>query len=208
MIGVDLRGHGTSTWDPPWGVDAHIGDLLDTADALGLGRCAWLGHSFGGRLVCELAARMPERIERVVLLDPALHVAPSDVVERAALLLDDVSFADPEEAIDARLADGTLFSTSRVRLEVEAAAHLEQGADGRWRWRYSAPAVIVAWSEMASPAPPWPDCPTLVVLGTRSWLPVAVPERPDVDRVTVPGGHSVLWDDFDATADAVARFLT
>lgn len=207
VVGVDLRGHGASTWDPPWGIDAHVEDLLETADALGLGGCAWLGHSFGGRLVCEVAARAPDRVERAVLLDPALHIAPDVARERAELLREDVSFADAEAAIDARLADGTLFSTPRALLEAEAAAHLEQGADGRWRWRCFAPAVISAFGAMAAPAPPWPPCPTLLVIGARSWLPVDVPPGAAVEVVTVPGGHSVLWDDFEETAGAVARFL-
>jgi len=34
-----------------------------------------------------------------------------------------------------------------------------------------------------------------------------VPAAAHVETVTVPGGHSVLWDDFEATADAIARFL-
>ena len=36
----------------------------------------WVGHSFGGRLVLELAARHPELVRRAVLLDPAIHVLP------------------------------------------------------------------------------------------------------------------------------------
>jgi pimeloyl-ACP methyl ester carboxylesterase len=81
------------------------------------------------------------------------------------------------------------------------------GTDGRWRWRFRPEAAIVAWSEMATPAPPWPACPTLVVLGERSWIPVDVPDVPEIRVVRVPGGHSVLWDDFDATASAIAGFL-
>ena len=67
--------------------------------------------------------------------------------------------------------------------------------------------MIVAWSEMASQAPPWPRCPTLVVCGERSWIRLAVPRIGNIAQVIVPGGHSVLWDDFDATADAIVRFL-
>ena len=67
--------------------------------------------------------------------------------------------------------------------------------------------MIAAWSEMASPAPPWPECPTLVVIGAQSWIPNRVPRLPHLTSVPVPGGHSVLWDDPVETADAVARFL-
>lgn len=208
VVGVDLRGHGRSGWEPPWNVATHVADLIETADALGLERPAWLGHSFGGLLTAELAARVPERTERAVLLDPALHIDPAVAATQADGTRADVSFADADEAIEARLAGGTLFTTPRPILEEEAEAHLERGEDGRLRWRYSPTAVIAAWGEMARPAPPWPSCPTLVVLGARSWIPVEVPEGgPDLEKVIVPGGHSVLWDDFDATAAAIAAFL-
>lgn len=207
VIGVDLRGHGRSGWEPPWNVAAHLDDLVETARALRIERAAWVGHSFGGLLTAELAARMPQLVERAVLLDPALHVAPAIALAQAEATRADVSFADATEAITARLAGGTLFSTPRSVLEEETEEHLEPDEGGRLRWRYSPAAVIAAWSEMARPAPPWPSCPTLVVVGARSWIPVDVPDSAGIEKVVVPGGHSVLWDDFDATADAIAAFL-
>jgi lipase len=207
VVAFDLRGHGRSTWEAPWTVDAHVGDLVETAAGLGIDRATWVGHSFGGRLVAELGARRPAALERAVLLDPALHVAPGEATTRAEGMRADASFASPDEAVDARLADGSLYTTPRPLLEAEAEAHLEQGSDARWRWRYSPVAVIAAWSEMAAAPPAYPEVPTLVVLGERSWIPNEVPARPDLHVMRVPGGHSVLWDDLEATADAVADFL-
>ncbi len=207
VIGVDLRGHGHSGWEPPWGVETHLADLLATADALGLEQPAWLGHSFGGLLVAELAGQAPDRVGCAVLLDPALHIDPSVAAEQAEVARADLSFGSADEAIEARLASGTLFTTPRAMLEEEAEVHLVRAEDGRLRWRYSPAAAIVAWSEMARPAPSFPSCRTLVVLGERSWIPVEVPVLPSLEQVAVPGGHGVLWDDFDATADAIERFL-
>ena len=127
--------------------------------------------------------------------------------ERAELTRTDVSFSSADEAVEARLSDGSLFTTPRSVLEEEAREHLVEGPDGRLRWQWSPGAAIVAWSEMASAAPPWPRCPTLVVIGAQSWIPVEVPARSSIRRVDVPGGHSVLWDDFDATAGAIVDFL-
>lgn len=208
VIGVDYRGHGRSCGEPPWDVETHVADLSETGTALGLGSADWVGHSFGGRLVAEVAARHPGLVARAVLLDPALHVDPAVCLERAELARADLSFDDADAAIDARLADGSLLTTPRELLEEEAREHLVLGEDGRWRWQVVVPAAIAAWSAMASAAPPWPSCPTLVVLGERSWLPVEVPDLPQVEVARVPGGHSVLWDDFEATADAVAAFLS
>ena len=56
--------------------------------------------------------------------------------------------------------------------------------------------------------------PTLLVLGQDSYLPYdhlldahrnAAGDLLEV--VTVPGGHTVLWDALDETASAIARFL-
>jgi lipase len=94
------------------------------------------------------------------------------------------------------------------------AEHLEEGEDGRLRYRYCKSAVITAWSVIASPPPPPARVPTLIVLGEQSWL--LVDEHVEAYRaelgsllevVTVPGGHTVFWDALDDTAEAVARFL-
>lgn len=219
VVAVDLLGHGASSWNPPWELDAHLESLLETAAALGIERAVWVGHSFGGRLVAELVARDSERVSGAVLLDPALYIDPEVVRPRAEGLCTDISFASPDEAIEARLTDGSVFTTPRRVLEEEMAVHLDQGDDGRWRFRFSHPAAIGAWSIMSRRGAGVPTkVPTLVVFGERSWIPPApIPRRPlgssaraaapMIRTVIVPGGHSVLWDDFEQTTDAVVAFL-
>ena len=210
VLAPDLRGHGGSSWEPPWDADQHVADVLELAP----GPAVWLGHSFGGRLVVEVAARHPERVEKLVLLDPALQVLPHVALDLAEQERKDISFATAEEAIQARLDSGRIFSTPGELLEEEMTTHLERGPDGRLRFRYCKSAVIAAWGTMASELPPFPQVPTLLVLGKLSWL--LLDEQADAYReaigdllrvVEVPGGHTVLWDDFDATADAVEEFL-
>jgi lipase len=207
VVAVDLRGHGDSGHSPPWDLDTHVADLLETVDALGIHTADWIGHSIGGRLIAHLAAVAPQRVARAVLLDPAMQVDPAVSAVRVELLRADTSFATPDEAIDTRLSDPLLYTTPRSILEAEAAEHLERGDDGRYRWRFSPPMAIVAWSEMATPSPGWPSCPTLVVVGARTWIELDIPDAPHISTVTVPGGHSVMWDDYEATADAIAGFL-
>ena len=212
---LDLRGHGRSGWDEPWTIPAHVDDLAETAGA----PSDWIGHSFGGRLVVELAARRPELVGRAVLLDPALWVPPDFAAARAEEQRAGQSFASPEEAVEARAVGaglGWLAHTPREALEEEIAEHLVESPDGRFRYRYSPEAVAAAWDEMATEPPAFDRVrvPTLLVLGSRSKLVsggeleayrAALGDLLEV--VVVPGGHILLWDAYDETARAVAAFL-
>jgi lipase len=216
VLAPDVRGHGRSRWEPPWDLATHLGDVLETVTAAGVLRASWLGHSFGGRLVLELASLEPERVERAVLLDPAVEVPPSRGLREAESERADKSFATVDEAIESRIETAPLFSTPRELLEEEMAEHLVRSPDGRLRYRYCQSAVVAAWSEMSTDPPPFEQArvPTLVVLGERSDLVTAgqLGAWRDalgdlLDVVSVPGGHILLWDAYEETADAVAEFL-
>jgi len=127
----------------------------------------------------------------------------------------DLSFAAVEEAVQARYDSGRVLLAPRELLREDEDAHLEPGPDGRLRYRYCKSAVITAWSEMASPPPEPAQVPTLIVLGADSWL--VVDEQVDAYRsalgdsvqvVTVPGGHTVMWDALAETSEALDAFLT
>jgi lipase len=211
MIAPDLLGHGRSPWEPPWDVDAHLAAIEASVPD---GPATWVGHSFGGRLAVELAARDPARVERLVLLDPAIQVLPHVALDLAELERADVSYATVEDAVQARYDAGRVLLAPRKRVIESDAGHLDLGPDGRLRYRYCKSAVIAAWSIMASPPPPPAQVPTLIVLGADSWL--TLDEHVQVYRdalddlvevVTVPGGHTVYWDALDETSEAVAGFL-
>ena len=213
MVAVDLRGHGYSGWEPPWDLATHVDDLLETVDRLGIERAAWVGHSFGGRLVIELATRAPYRVERAVLLDPAVWIPPPVALERAEQEREDRSFASVEEAIALRSETAQLAPPGMLEEEMEL--HLFEDEDGRWRYRYAQSAVVAAFGEMSKPPPldGLADIPTLIARAPAAEIcPDAIIEIcrhaiANVDVVDLPGGHIVMWDALDETADAVARFL-
>lgn len=207
VISLDLRGHGRSPGDPPWDTETHAVDALATAAELGIERTDWIGFSFGGRVAAALATAAPERVERLCLLEPALHVDTAICLERAGLELEDESYGSPQEAADAELASGRFLRASRELVLEDAREHLERGPDGRLRWRYSPLAAIAAWSEMAREPPPVAEVPTLLVRGEGSWLGIDVSRYPRAEHGSVPGGHSLLLDAPDETAALVAAFL-
>jgi lipase len=214
VVSPDLRGHGNSDWDPPWTIATHAHDVLETLDAAGIRRASWIGHSFGGRLVLELAALAPERMERIALLDPAIQLLPHVGYDRAEGERDDNTVGSPEEAIAARLETGA--PTPREHLEEEMAEHLVRQPDGRYRFRYCQSAVVSMYGELCTPPPP-PETirfPTLLLYADQFGL--VRDEQVDAYRaalgellqvVTVPGGHMVYWDAYEQTAGAIERFL-
>ena len=214
ILAPDLRGHGFSEWEPPWTIATHLADVLETVTAAGVERAAWLGHSFGGRLILELAALEPERVERALLLDPAIDLLPHVGFDQAEDQRRGRVFDSAAEAIQARL-DGSP-TTPRSFVEEEAREHLVAGRDGHLRWRYCQSAVVSAYGELCTPAPA-PETlrvPTLLVHAGEFGLVrdeqldayrAALGER--LTAVAVPGGHVVLWDAYEQTAGAVQAFL-
>jgi pimeloyl-ACP methyl ester carboxylesterase len=82
LIAVDLRGRGESGSLPgPFGLDAHVEDLVAVLDALALPRPVVLGHSMGAYIAARLGARRPDRVSRLVLVDGGLTIAGSADVD-------------------------------------------------------------------------------------------------------------------------------
>ncbi len=176
----------------------------------------WVGHSFGGRLVLELAHARPDRVERGVLLDPAIWVPPPYALERAEATRADASWASLEEAVEARLADGTLDGAPRELVRADYEAHLDPGADGRLRLRFNRSAVIAAYSEMARTPPQ--ERLVVPLLAVRALHADVCPEvlldayaatvGPQLETATLATGHIVMWDDLDGTVAAIESFLS
>ncbi|MCW2753150.1 MAG: Pimeloyl-ACP methyl ester carboxylesterase [Marmoricola sp.] len=73
VVAVDLPGFGrTPIEDDALSVQGYVDFVLDVADALGWDRFTLHGNSMGGLLGILLAAQHPERLERLVLVSPAL----------------------------------------------------------------------------------------------------------------------------------------
>jgi lipase len=218
VVAFDLRGHGNSSFEPPWSIEQHVEDALDTLTEEGLvdEPIRWLGHSFGGRIAFEVAAAAPEAVERLVLLDPAILIPAHVAVSAAENARADRSYASLDEAVDRRFEESVLSRAPRELVEAELRQHLVQRPDGRWRYRYLQSAVVAAYGEMSREPPPFElvRVPTLLLLGEDSYLPYdhlldahAAALGDELEVVRVPGGHTVLWDAPEETAEAVEAFL-
>jgi lipase len=214
VVAVDLRGHGASDFAPPWDTQAHVADIAETLNDLGVRRAAWVGHSFGGRIAAVLADTADIETTRVVLLDPAFELPPDYVLKAAEIDRQDWSFSSTEGAINALLSSPSVVTEPRAEIAAYTRSHLEGGSDGLLRFRYCPSAAVVLWNEAALPGPDIAQLPTLLIRPVSSFVDGRAQDLryrqalgPLLSVVAVPNGHNMLWEAREETNQAVSRFL-
>ena len=78
QTGLGERKHLLSTAITP---DTFVEDIVNLIEAEGLTDVILVGHSFGGRSICGVADRIPERLRRLVFLDAALPEGNTSALE-------------------------------------------------------------------------------------------------------------------------------
>jgi lipase len=208
----DLRGHGRSPWAPSWGLEQHVADVLAVLDREGLAEAVVVGHSFGGAVAAHLARRAPERVSRLVLLDPAIGLDPQDMLEAAESTRPDEVFPD-EDVARADKAQ-SWKNVPDALLDAEIADHLVPHGE-QWAWRFCRAAVVAAWSEMARPAvvPPV-GVRTLLLPAAQEdfvrpeWVAACRAELGDAFTLTeIDAGHMLYLERTAEVADRVRAFL-
>jgi pimeloyl-ACP methyl ester carboxylesterase len=104
--------------------------------ALGLERAAFVGHSFGAMVACEIAAAYPGKVSRLALIDPLGFWRDADPIVNFMVLdpgqLRARLFRDPDGAAAGRFFgasdDATEAAAARVRLM------WAMGATGKFIW--------------------------------------------------------------------------
>ena len=87
FLAFDLRGRGLSSKPVgPYGIDQHADDVALAMTRFGIGPTVVVGHSMGAYVACALAARHPELVAGVVLLDGGYLLDPPPGVDPASLL--------------------------------------------------------------------------------------------------------------------------
>jgi pimeloyl-ACP methyl ester carboxylesterase len=157
--------------------------------ALGLDWAHLVAHSMGGYSACDIAITQPERVDRLVLVAPA--VAPPHWMQAGNA---------------SRLRPG-VFGLAPTFLPVLIADTFRTGP---WRWLRSA-AELRAASPLQVEAI---TAPTLLIWGTRDPLVPAAEGPPLCRRIpgarllTLPRAHHVpMYESPAACNDAILRFL-
>ncbi|MBP2320675.1 lipase [Kibdelosporangium banguiense] len=210
VIAPDLRGHGMSTNLPPWTLEQHAADLLTVLDSLKVTGLPVVGHCFGGAAAIHLARLAPQRVTKLILLDPSIGLDPKFALETMAPWPH--VFPTIEKAGEWQRNEWAGISLRDV--EEELHENFMQ-ISGRWLPKYSHSAVCTAWSEMcrAAQLPP-PATRTLLVCAPKAGIvrpafvqACQVTMRENLDLAEMDCGHMMYLERPAETADLIAGFI-
>lgn len=223
IIALDFAGHGHSDHRPPgssYAIWDYAYDVLQVAEQFGWQRFSLLGHSMGAIVSVLLAAAMPERIERLALIDGLIPYtgeadsAPQKLGEalKAQLALADKRkpvYGEFSRAVEARMRG--VGAVSREAAELLAQRGL-MPVPGGYTWRTDSrltlPSPLRLTHAHALAFARSLQCPTKLVMAQQGMLLA----QPDINALLaglavevaqLPGGHHLHLDD-DSGAGLVA----
>ena len=195
----DLRGHGRSVAEPPYGYAMHAADMAGLAAEAGAARVTVLGHSFGGVVAAVLAGGwFGVAVERVVAFGVKVEWTDDEVAgARAQAGKPARVFPTREEAAARHLALAGLRGLAAPDDDVAQAGVRE--VDGGWAVAldprvFSAvgPAVETILSRVEAPL-------RLAAGASDPMVSLATLRRIDPGAVLIEGaGHNLHWERPDA----------
>lgn len=141
LVAVELSGHGHSRWREAgrYMLWDYVEDVIAALDDLGLNSAVIMGHSLGAIVATLLAAALPERVDRLLLIDGL--ISQTTPVEQTATQLREALLTprrDPasrrpyrsfEQAVDARVL-GAVTPVDAHTIAPVVARNLREGEAG------------------------------------------------------------------------------
>jgi pimeloyl-ACP methyl ester carboxylesterase len=146
IIAIDLPGHGLSSHRPP-GIYFHlidyVAEIITLANSLQLEKFSLLGHSLGASIFSLVAGTIPERIEKLALLDAlgaftAKEEFAPGIIKTATAQYENLKnknipqYNSKEDAINARLKGGGAITRESVITLLERGLK-QEGTYYKWR---------------------------------------------------------------------------
>ncbi|MDP9416751.1 MAG: 3-oxoadipate enol-lactonase [Actinomycetota bacterium] len=209
VVRYDARGHGRSPVPPgPYALDDLVDDALTLLDRLGVRRACVIGLSLGGMTALRLAAREPERVDRLAVLCTSALLGPSQAWHERAALVRAHGVAAVADAVVSRWFTEQTRSRDPQLVESMRAVVAATPAEG-----YAACCEALAVMDLRDDLPTI-CAPSLVVAGAED--PATPPEHlkavaaaiPDARLVVLPGAaHLANWEQALAVNAALLTHL-
>ncbi len=225
ILALDLPGHGLSDHRPPgagYNIWDYAYDILQTAEQFGWQRFSLLGHSLGGIVSVLLAGAMPERIERLALIDGVIpytgeaESAPRKLGEalRALLAVERKRkpvYARFDQAVAARMKGvGAVSREAAERLAQRGLMPVPGGYTWRTDPRLMLPSPLRLTLAHAQAFAQRVECPTSLIIARQGLMTDAkVIEFIDslpFESHRLHGGHHLHLDDDEGAAAIAAVF--
>lgn len=216
-IAYDRRGFGASAGPPARHLEAHVDDAVHLIETLGAAPATIVGSSAGGVLALQLAARRPDLVSGLVLIEPAYQLAllpsPATTLAVGRVMV---------RWLVRRDADGAALRFYRWATTHSSAGNQFDAYPEEWR-RTALGHSGAALRDVLQTAVPRPSrsalrkitVPTAVVIGDAG-VPVfqrsarrALAAIPGAHAVPAPGAaHLVYTDAPEVCAKAIAAIAT
>ncbi len=208
VIQVDARNHGHSFHSDTMNYDVMAEDIVQLLAELNIDKVVLIGHSMGGKIAMTVTKLIPEKIDKLIIID----VAP-------------VAYSDRRH--DEILAALKAVTDSQVADRKEAAEVMRQYIDGEFviqfllksfrngQWLFNVPILDKEYMEVAG----WKDAPTwhgkiLFIVGgdspyiLREYQPQIQAQFPNASAVIIAdAGHWVHAQKTDLVLKAIHKFL-
>ncbi len=231
IVAIDMAGHGHSGHRAPgagYQLWDYALDALMATQQLGWEKFSLLGHSLGGIISVLIAGAVPERIERVALIDglvPDTGEADKAPKKLGEALLAHINLAEKKKTIYASVEQAVqvrmrgFMPVSQLASELLAQRGLSPVAGG-YCWstdsRLTLPSPLRLTMAHAAAFVHAVQCPMSLILaeqGVLSKEPAFMKflSTLSLDVQRLPGGHHLHLDDeqgAQAVADCLQRFLT
>ena len=220
LLAFDMRGRGRSEWalDGDYSVEVTADDVEGIFKRLGLRNVVLVGHSLGGRVAIKVAARSPNLIRKLVLVDIGPVRNPRGGARIRRDILENCSLPQTFNQLVHRAMRNERFVQREV-LRRRLWYAVDLNADGSLQLQFD-PVIVAEWLPSVPPATDNSEeiskirCETLIIRGVKSdILSQATLRRMRklLARVKVQeianAGHMVHEDQPDDFAEAVLNFL-
>ena len=133
VIRIDLRNHGQSSHHPDMNYQLMAQDVEDTLDLLKIDQFAAIGHSMGAKVSMQLAAKLPSRIQQLIVLDMAPYAYQENHHDQIFKAL----FAVQNAHIESR-KEATLIMQQHIKDEMVIQFLLKSFQKGHWLFNVDA----------------------------------------------------------------------
>lgn len=215
LIRYYRRGYGGSDkHEQPFSIEGEAADALDLLDTLDVDKIHLVGYSSGGVIATQIALMAPERVESLILLEPALDTAVIDnptVPESALAIINLYNSGDKLAALEGFLGmvGGANWRVDYEILFPESIAQIEENNDLFFQGELQGVFDYRLPEEKAVDL----RLPTLLILSDEG-LPLAYYSTslrqwlPQIEEFIVSdASHNLPWKQSQSIAEKINNFL-